>query len=94
MFQLIKIGKIVLCESSARNCLVARWTRSFNAVYQRNPNPFEVFPMIGGDYDRFSVPAVNSPFGRSGLAFTQSRPRQTFHPYCNLGRTHGAEHLS
>ncbi|GLU03378.1 hypothetical protein SLE2022_205800 [Rubroshorea leprosula] len=83
-----------------RKLAVALWRdyprpeRSFNAVYRRNPNPFGVFPMIGGDYDLLPVPAVNYPFARSGLAFTQSRPRQNFRPYCNLGRTHGAEHPS
>ncbi|GKV26521.1 hypothetical protein SLEP1_g35808 [Rubroshorea leprosula] len=87
-------------EALVQGSPVALWQdyprpeRSFNAVFRRNPNPFGVFPMIGGDYDLLPVPVVNYPFARSGLAFTRSRPRQTFRPYCNLGRTHGAEHLS
>ncbi|KAJ7967605.1 F-box protein SKIP22-like [Quillaja saponaria] len=52
---------------------------------RRDPNPFGVPSIVGGDYDRLPGFGVPSPFRRPGMPFPRFQQRRNFSPGCNLG---------
>ncbi|KAI9123568.1 hypothetical protein K1719_004868 [Acacia pycnantha] len=51
---------------------------------RRDPNPFGMPSIVGGDYDRFPGFGVPSPFGQPGLPLPPFQLRRRFHPTCNF----------
>ncbi|XP_028767752.1 F-box protein SKIP22-like [Neltuma alba] len=51
---------------------------------RRDPSPFGIPSMVGGDYDRIPGFGVPSPLGQPGLPHPAFQPRRRFHPMCDL----------
>ncbi|XP_054777581.1 F-box protein SKIP22-like [Prosopis cineraria] len=77
----------VAMQRSKRHLDRAIIVRNDNPTYyriRRDPNPFGIPSVVGGDYDRIPGFGVRSPFGQPGLPFHTFQPRRRFHPMCDL----------